>query len=140
MNKEDKTIIRQKYLELQILEQQINEVYNQQQIFNQRFKELKKLEENLSFLENSKISKELISQIGPNIFIKAELKDNKNVFVTVGANVVVEKTIPEAIKLVSTQSQEINNNIELLNHHIIITSEKAQTIQHELEMLQEESK
>jgi len=139
MNEENKRLLQQKFLELQILEQQIKEVYQQQQILNNKLQELTKLEESLSDLEQSKENKNLFAQIGPRVFLKTELKDSKHVFVDIGANIITEKTIPEAKKLISSQLEELNENVKLINQHLVNASIKAQKMQEEMQALQEKS-
>jgi len=139
MNEENNKILQQKYLELQLLEQQIKEVQQQQQILNHRLNELTKLKESLSDLEKFKENKKLFSQIGPSVFIKTELKDSKNVLMDVGSGIVVEKPISEAVKLISSQLEEINNNLGLITQHLSNAAMQAQSIQEELQSLQAKS-
>ncbi len=139
MNDEEKNIFQQKYLEFQLLEQQIHEVYKQQQILNHKLQELTKLEENLSFLEKGKYKKQLFAQIGSKFFLKAELKDNKQVLVNVGANIMTEKPIEEAKQLVSFEIKETNDVLNEINQHLINASVKLQDLQYELEELQNKS-
>lgn len=140
MSEENNKALQQKYLELQLLEQQIKEVQQQQQILNHRLNELIKLNESLTDLEKFKENQKLFAQIGPSVFIKTELKDSKNVLMDVGSGVIVEKPISEAIKLISTQLKEIENNLGLITQHLSNAAMQAQTFQEELQQLQASSK
>ncbi len=136
MDDEKSKLLQQRYIELQILEQQIKEVRQQEQILNQQLMELTKLKESLSDLEKTNKGKELLSQIGARVFLRAELKDNKNVLIGVGANVVVEKSVEEANKIITMQLEEIEKNIQIIHQHIISASDYAKDIHEELIKLQ----
>ena len=43
--------------------------------------------------------------------MKAELKDNQKLIVNIGADVTVEKTIPEVLRLLKEQKEKITENL-----------------------------
>jgi len=139
MNEETQKNLQQKFLELQMLEQQIKEVKQHQQILTHKLQELTKLEESITDLEEVKDKKQLFAQIGPSVFLKTELKDNKHVFMDIGSNIVLEKSLPEAKKLIATQLKEINDNMKLIEHHLVNASKQTQNLQQELQALQTSS-
>ena len=113
MNKEEKKEqLQQKYAELQLLEKHISEVQNHLELLHNQSQELAKLKENLDDLKKTRKGKQVYSQIGSGIFIKTELKDNEKILMNVGANSVVQKTIPEAQELIENQKKEVNNSIK----------------------------
>src|SRR3989344_9518686 len=119
MNEERQKVLKQRYFELQVLEHQIKEVQQQRQIFNYNLQELIKLTDSLSDLANVNEGKDVLAQLGPRVFIKTELRDNKLVLVDVGANVIVEKTIDEAKSFISTQLKELEENIYSINRYLV---------------------
>lgn len=136
MSKEKQQSLQQKLIELQLLEQQTKEAQQYQQILTQKLMELNRLKDSLADLENSKINKQLFSQLGPRVFIKSELKDNKNVLVDVGSDIVVEKSVEDTIEIISQESNETNTNIKLINQHILNILSQIQNLQQELNSMQ----
>jgi len=96
MTMEDQKELNEKYLEMQILDQQLKQVNQQLLNLDNQTLELQRIEENLGDLKETKNGTELLVALGGGIFSRAELKDNKTVLMNVGANVVIEKDIPSS--------------------------------------------
>ncbi len=139
MSEEKQKLLKQKYLELQLLDHQIKEVQQQQQLLKHHLQELINLQESLSELEKQKEKKSVLAQLGPRTFVKTELIDSKHVLVDVGASIVVEKTIEEAKSFISTQSEELEESTDLINSHVEEAIKQAKKIQNEIIGLQESS-
>ena len=139
MNEERQKVLKQRYFELQVLEHQIKEVQQQRQIFNYNLQELIKLTDSLSDLANVNEGKDVLAQLGPRVFIKTELRDNKLVLVDVGANVIVEKTIDEAKSFISTQLKELEENIYSINRYLVDAVQETKKAQNEVIELQKDS-
>lgn len=126
--KEDKAKqqkLQEKYMEMQFIGQQIKQVQSQLQMIDAQLNELIITKEGLSEIEKSKPGSEVLSSLSPGIFIKTELKDNKDILLNVGAGVGVNKSMKEAHELVETQTREIKNvqrqlldNLQLLNSRV----------------------
>ena len=104
MPKENKDL-QQKYLEFQILTEQIPKIQQQIVSLNQQIMELKLLKDSLNKVKNIKANTKSLIPLSPNIFTKAEIKDNKEVLVSVGSNILVKKTIPETEIFLSQRQQ-----------------------------------
>ncbi|MGV8150888.1 MAG: prefoldin subunit alpha [Candidatus Woesearchaeota archaeon] len=66
----------------------------------------------IAFLEdfkNTKGNEEILFPIANGMFARGKLLDNKNLKVNVGNNVVVEKTIDQAIEMMKKQHEDIFN-------------------------------
>ncbi len=107
----DEKQIEDKYMQLQLLQQQVEQIteyVEQLQIQNQ---ELNISLEALTELQKTTLNTEILAPIANGIFFKAELKDNKKLTINVGSEAAVEKTIPEVIKLLEEQKEKITENI-----------------------------
>ncbi len=133
MSKEkNKENIQQKYLELQILIKQINELQQQILVIQQQILELRSLKENIGGLKDIKVNTETYIPLGLNIFTKAKLSENKEFLVGVGSNVLVPKTLEETIDLIEKQIEEIGKIIHELERQLSELDLRGQVVQEEL--------
>ena len=114
--------LQEKYMEYQVLEQQVKQVEEQNQTLQKQIEDLNSIKEAIESMEKTKIGSELFVPISAGIFVKAEIKENTELLVNVGDNVVVPKSIKDAIKLVEKQEQEILKYKETManNHTMLI--------------------
>ena len=114
--------LQEKYMEYQVLEQQVKQVEEQNQTLQKQIEDLNGIKEAIESMEKTKIGSELFVPISAGIFVKAEIKENTELLVNVGDNVVVPKSIKDAIKLVEKQEQEILKYKETManNHTMLI--------------------
>jgi len=97
-----------KFLQLQMLDQQMKQIQQYIQTFDQQLLEIRSVIDSLKELTKLKKGDPILAPIASGIFIKAKLEDNKDVRVNVGNNTVVTKTIEQAIKMLEGQEKEIN--------------------------------
>src|SRR3989344_3062757 len=107
----DETISEEKYRQLQQLQQQVEQITEYVERMQGQQKELDASIEALSELQKTNINTEILAPIANGIFLKAELKDNQRLVVNVGAEVTVEKNIPEVLRLLAEQKEKIAENI-----------------------------
>jgi len=108
-NKEQKQqVAQQKYMELQMVNNQVKELQKQIQALENQVGEVDNILNNLDELKEIKVGSEILVPVANGIFLKAELKDSNNMKVNVGSNTVVVKTIDETKKLLGDQSIEIS--------------------------------
>lgn len=106
--KEPKEDEQNKFLQMQMLDQQIKQVQQYLQSFDQQLLEIRSVIDSLNELSKLKKGDSILAPIANGIFIKAKLEDNKDVRVNVGNNTVVTKTIEDAVKMLEGQEAEIN--------------------------------
>ena len=100
-------------LKLSMMEQEANKIEEQIKIVNQQVAELESLKLSVKKIDGSE--KEILAPLGKGIFVKSDIKD-KNLFVNIGAGVVVKKKPEEVIGLIDRQLDELNNiREELVN-------------------------
>lgn len=132
--------VQEKYLELKLLEKQINQIQQQISIFNNQIMEFRELIQNLNTLKQTKQDTEIFSSLGAGIFIKAEIKDTKEVLMNVGSNTFVTKNIEEADKLVNKQITDITDAIKQFEYNLQEAAERAQQLEKEIMTLSAKNK
>lgn len=101
--------MQQKYLELQMMDAQIKQLEKQLTTVEQQVVELQMIQKSLDELPNTKKGTDLFVPISQGIFAKAKLEENDSLLVSVGAGVVVKKTIPDAKKMLDEQLKAIKD-------------------------------
>jgi len=128
-NKEE---IQKKYLELQIIANQINQIQQQINLMQNQILELKNLKENILNFNNIKVGSASYSPIGSNIFVKSKIEDNKEFLVSVGSNVLVAKSMDETKVLIEKQADEIEKISYELENQLGIMDLRFQELQKEI--------
>ena len=132
---EDQKQIQEKYMQMQLLEQQMQQIQKHLQLLENQLHELNITEQALDEIKTTKIGAEILVPMASGIFVKAELKDNKELAVNVGANTVVKKSIEEAKKLITSQVEDITNMQQNLTANFQKLTESAQMLEKELSKL-----
>ena len=100
-----------RYRQLQMIQQQAEQIAEYVQKLQMQLQEIDNSLEALQELKNTAINTEILAPVANGIFLKASLQDNQKLVVNVGAEVTVEKTIPEVINLLQEQKEKITQNI-----------------------------
>ena len=107
----DETKTEDKYMQLQLLQQQVEQITEYVEQLQVQDRELDISLEALTELQKTTVNTEILAPIANGMFFKAELKDNQKLTINVGSEVAVEKTIPEVIRLLEEQKEKITENI-----------------------------
>jgi len=83
----------------------------------------------------SKAGSPAVVTLTPGLFVKAKLDETDKVLLNVGGGAVVEKTIPEAKKVIATQSTELRKLQEELAEQLQKLASTAEKAQDELRKL-----
>lgn len=134
-DKKEQEAIQQKYMNLQLLGQQSQQLTEQLQAIEQQMMDVAKLKQNVQELSLIPPNTESISAVGSGLFIKTELKETKNFIVGVGAGVLVKKSAKEVEKLLDEQRTELQQVHTTLAEQLQHTTIKAQKLQEELQHL-----
>jgi prefoldin alpha subunit len=129
--------MQQKYVQFQALHQQIEQIQDQAAQINQRHHELAASKEALQGIRDSKERAEILAPVANGIFMKVHLQDKQNLLVNVGANTVVEKSVPEVIKLLETQEQELTMKMIESQSFMEELQQKAVKLYEEIENVRE---
>lgn len=125
--------IKQKYLQFQAFQQQIEQNSQQLELFNQQLNDLEVSEDALKQLTKIPEDNEVLASIAPGIFIKTALKDNQKLMVNVGAEVTAEKTVPQVLEMLEIQKKEIKSSIAQLDTLLHLLTQQALKMYQELE-------
>ena len=106
------TTFEEKYRQLQLLQQQVEQISEYVEKLQGQQQELEISIEALTGLQKITLNTEILAPIANGIFLKAELKDNQKLVVNVGAEVAAEKNIPEVLALLEEQKGKISENIK----------------------------
>ncbi len=140
MNQENQKKIQEKYLELQVLNSQIRQINQELSLLDSQLIEVKRVEENLEDLKEVKLNTELLTSLGPGIFIKTNLKDNKEILVNIGVDVVIKKDIDSAMDYVKKQGDKIESVIKEIEQELNRININGEKLQEELNTLMKEDK
>lgn len=124
--------LQKKYFEIQKKEQQIKQSQEQLANIANHIQELQKIETTLDEIEKTKSGTELLVPLGSGIFAKANLKDNKNLLVGVGAKVHVSKNLDETKKIINKQLKNMEDLALEVEHKLHETSLEVQNFQTEI--------
>lgn len=107
----DEKNIQEKYMQFQQLQQHLEQITKHLEMLHQQQQEIEVSIEALKELQDAKLNTEILAPVANGIFFKAELKGRQQLLVNVGADVAVEKAIPEVIELLEEQKEKIAENI-----------------------------
>ena len=105
--KEEEQKLQEKYIEMKTIEEQMKQIQQQAATLEQQLVELMGVKQGLDDFKKANKGDEILTPVSPGIFAKAELKDNKEFLVNVGANTIVKKDIESTKKLMDKQIEEI---------------------------------
>ena len=125
--------MQQKYLQFQLIQQQLEQVNEHLQMLNQQTAELDISVNAVAELSQTEVNNEILAPIANGIFLKAKLTDNKKFIVNVGSDTTVEKTIPEVIKLLEEQKQQVYQQLVEADAIMQELTSQAQIIYQEIE-------
>ncbi len=104
--------IKEKYLEFQTIQQQLQQLTEHVEQMNQQAAELEMSINAVKELEKTPLHNEFLAPLANGIFVQGELKNNSNLIVNVGSNVTVERTPQEVIELLHKQRVEVVQQTE----------------------------
>jgi prefoldin alpha subunit len=125
--------MKEKYMLFQRLQQQLEQVSQHLEMFNQQSADLDISINAVKELEKTELNTELLAPIADGIFLKGKLEDNKKLIVNVGSGTTVEKTIPEVVLLLEQQKVEVNKRLMEADEVMQALSKEAMKLYQEVE-------
>lgn len=98
---------QQKQQQFQLLQQHLEQLSEQIEYLNQQNQEAERSIEALQQFSRASLPKEFMAPIANGIFFKGKVENNQVLLVNVGANVVLEKTVPEVVAMLNIQQTMI---------------------------------
>ena len=113
--------------------QMLNEEKNR---FAMKRAEIESAKNALTELSKSEKNAEAMIPLGAGVFLKGNVSDTKSAVVSVGAEVAVQKDIPDAKKFLSEQITNVDKAIVNIDQRILAVDKEAQKISRELQKAQ----
>ncbi|MBI5061290.1 MAG: prefoldin subunit alpha [Candidatus Aenigmarchaeota archaeon] len=104
----DKKELQRKYLQLQILRQQMTAMLEEKAVVEERINELSSTIDSLKKLHSIKTSEEMWSSLGSGSFVRAEIKDTEKVVIGIGAGIFAKKSAGDAAETLEGRLKELN--------------------------------
>ena len=124
--------LQQKYLQFQMYQQQIEQISEQLELLTQRLSELEVSQDALKEFSEIKQGNEILANIAPGVFVKAELKDNSRAIVSVGADIAVEKSPQQIVEMLEEQKNELQKSVAQTDMILQTLTEQALKLYEEL--------
>lgn len=137
---DQKAELNEKYMELQILDQNLKQVNQQLVQLDGQLLELQRIEGNLDDIKKTKKGTELLVALGGGVFSRAELKDNSKVLMNIGSNIVIEKDVPSSKEVIGNQIVQVKEVMNQLNEEFQTLASNSQMLQMDLQKLSSEMK
>lgn len=132
MPKQKDEDLQKKYVELQIIVQQINQLQQQLMNVQNQILELNSLKESLNNLKDIKSNTDSFSPVGFNIFVRTKLQETNELLVNVGSNVFVTKTVEETNSLINLQIEQITSVIKEIEARLNELEQAGALVQNEI--------
>ena len=129
----DEDQMKEKYMQFQMLQQQMEQVSQHLEMFNQQMQDLDISIGAVNELSEAEENNELLAPIADGIFFKGKLSDNQKLVVNVGSNVTVERTIPEVVELLEQQKVEVGKKMQEADEVMQHISKEAMKIYQDVE-------
>ena len=120
------------YLELQLLDEQMKQVQKQAVALDEQLVELNNTLQALDDFNKTDIGTNILVSLSPGIFTNAELKNNKELFVNVGNNIIVKKNVAETKELLKKRLDAISKYREAILVELQKMNAKAVNIEQEI--------
>ena len=130
MSNED--LAKQKYLETQLILQQVKQTNQHLEILQNQLVATISLVEHLDDLAKIPKNTKIYTALGPGVFVEAELKNTDRVLLTIGAQTAVYKTVEETKKALTKQTTDIHELMSKISADLQKLTTKSETLQQEL--------
>lgn len=136
MDKEEiRSQLQEKYMELKSIDQQIKQIHQQVEAIDSKIEEINTTNEALSEIKDVKVGEEILVPVSSGIFLKGELKDNKDLLINVGGSTVVKRSVDSVKEMIISQEKEVSAYREQMIMQMEILAHKAKKLQQEMEKL-----
>jgi prefoldin alpha subunit len=127
--------LQQKYMEMQMYDQQLKQIQQQAQAVEQQAVEIDYVIQCLDDITKVDPDTEILVPLSSGIFLKAKIVDTKNAMVNVGGGATVKKPLPEVQEMLKTQMKEMRKVQEDLAKNMQDLTRKAAQIESEVRNL-----
>lgn len=127
--------LKEKYMELQMIDQQMKRFQKQLEAVESHRLELLSINQSLDDIKNVKAGTEILVPMSSGIFAKANIQEPEHLIVNVGANIAVAKNISDTKKLLEKQLNELKKVHQQIMGELQELAVKAGSIEQEMKAL-----
>ena len=132
--------LKEKYVELQLIGEQIKQLQQQAQVLEEQSVELTMTLQGLEDLEKTTQDKEILVPISTGIFTKAQLKAGQGLIVNVGGNILVKKDVKTTIEMTKDRIETVEQYQKGTLQNLQTLATRANELDEELTKLTQELK
>jgi prefoldin alpha subunit len=140
LTQEEKEKLEKLASELNIREFQTEILRQQLSAITRSLTEYTTAAETLKTLQNETGEKESLVSVGANCYVPAKLRYTDKVLVGVGAGVLLEKTLAEAVQILEVKIKELQEALQNTRKELETVSAEAEKLRPELEKLLEKTR
>ena len=130
--------VQKKYMELQLIQRQLQAIQQQVQALESQAGEMDLVQQVLEEFSMSAPGSDSFVTLTPGVFVKAKVLETDKVVLNIGAGAAVEKSIPDAKKIMADQGVELRKLQEELIGQLQKFAQRAEQLQDELRSLVKE--
>ena len=131
--------VQEKVLVYQILQNQLEEFTKQATVLETRLNELEMTENSLREMKSVRTDSETLFSLGGGCYGHGKLLDKNKFMVDIGAGIMANKTLPEALALIGARKNEIENVTKKLQVEMEKVANSMNQIGIDLQKLNEEA-
>ena len=131
--------LQNKYMQLQMLEQQTSQMQQHIEQMDQQAAELVQVAENLREIQDVKEGTAILVPMAGGVFVRAKIDEPEHVLINVGASSTVQKPIHAAVSLVENQLNELVEYREKTAEQLMAAVTKAHQAHTELKAMAEKA-
>lgn len=124
--------VKQKYLEFQLLDQQLKQLTQQMDILEQQLEDARIAKDSVAQIGKVAKGTEILVPVSNGIFIRARIEDSSELLINVGTNVTVSKSGVDTQKLIDTQVLEIQGAHDYVWQQVQICETAMKQIEEEI--------
>ena len=134
----DEREVQKKYIMLQMMKQQLNTLAEQKNLINEKIAELAVSIDALKELKGIKEGQNIMTTLGSNVFVSADIQDIDKVLVNIGNGILARKSREDAINFLELRMTEIGDIDKELTSEINRYVEEIQRLEPELQRMVEQ--
>jgi prefoldin alpha subunit len=136
-NQEKQKLLQQKYVEYQMIEQQIKQMQEQLEKMEAQTAEITNVSKSIKDISKAKQGEDVLVPVSNGVFFRAGIKDTASFLVNVGSGVVVKKNLEETETLLNEQHKELESYKEQVVQQLAVHLGRYQELENELKEIVE---
>jgi len=135
--KKNEDQLRERFMQFQMLQKQMEQINEQVELIQRQREEVMESIYALGGLGQVEENTEIFAPIATGVFVKASLKDTKNLLINVGADTAVERSVTDVIGLLEQQEKGLQEKMRQAGAILEQLQEQAMQIYNQVETAEE---